>query len=649
MSKRYCVVKADTLFIHLKFIVTNNTYKKGYRSNDIIYRWNAEVEYIQEFNKENHIIKKNEKYYKIKDEDLLLLYEYNYRELKIDKTKQHKIYDSTLYFDHINILLVPKGITILKIPKKNPEVAVSTRDLASYKAALLVNNAAFKTVLDNKIVDDILQNGFNGVPDFKDDLNSFLMSITQKRVLIVDYENIFYITEDSKKNIKPLNKNYTSEELLPKFKIPLIYILKKAESLNINKILLVCKNDDSYQKIKHYLSNIQKTSLDLNEGYITKFKLPTSLINDIQIVKINAQCRVFCRSPSPPSSTPVPAALAAPAVPAVPAPAVPAPAVPAAAVSAAVPAVPAAAAVSAAATTKEFCNPFSKFVHVPSFGRPSSSLNTQQEQIKSLINSYFFDDSTLTKSFKANFLHSLRGCDDSIIMILYQILKNNDNIIYVLSADKDIAIDFISNQQKILPFSIEIINPTDLSFGRTAKPKEIKINLFKFPFDIPVVEDSFLTLLFENEDLLLKDIQSKYFEDSTSEIINWLKKEGQSKTFFKNYKYEEVLEEEKYDGVERTKTIPYAKSENEPELFDVNTPYRDIKGNIIKIDGTEIDYVSLVGDKWKSALNSEGKLFVKSDGNKATIKIPENYYHPYFKKYLKYKQKYLILKQKLDK
>jgi len=74
-------------------------------------------------------------------------------------------------------------------------------------------------------------------------------------------------------------------------------------------------------------------------------------------------------------------------------------------------------------------------------------------------------------------------------------------------------------------------------------------------------------------------------------------------------------------------------------------PFRDHNGNVLKLSNG-IDYVIYNGMNWESTLMSTGQPFINPAGI-LTINIPHS--QILFNKYLKYKQKYLLLKEKLGK
>jgi hypothetical protein len=91
----------------------------------------------------------------------------------------------------------------------------------------------------------------------------------------------------------------------------------------------------------------------------------------------------------------------------------------------------------------------------------------------------------------------------------------------------------------------------------------------------------------------------------------------------------------------------YATGLNTPLLNFDNKPYRTSDGNILNINGYNVPYVVLNEHGIWIANTQNRKLYTNQNDRIATITIHQ--YQPYFKKYLKYKEKYLLLKQKLEK
>ena len=89
--------------------------------------------------------------------------------------------------------------------------------------------------------------------------------------------------------------------------------------------------------------------------------------------------------------------------------------------------------------------------------------------------------------------------------------------------------------------------------------------------------------------------------------------------------------------------VEYATGLNTHLLNFNNKPYRNSDGNIVNINGYNVPYVVLNQHNGKWVANLKNKQpYMQENDSIATITIHE--FQPYFKKYLKYKEKYLLLK-----
>jgi hypothetical protein len=482
---------------------------------------------------------------------------------------------------------------------------------------------------------------------------------TEQRVLIVDYEHLTLPTYNRHSQIYPENlRNYVDTDYLPTFKAPIIYIIKKARELKIKKIIIICKNPISANFLRKHIDEFKtraQTEIIDGNSHILNYDDIRDFLqkNNILIIEIQSLCNLLCQHQSS-------------------------------------------------------ARPRGLSTSPPKFGIDPAQI----EHIKDLAD-----------QCDQRILHKLKGCDDSIIIIVCNIIKtlNADIEIILFSKDRRIFIDFIDSQHMIIPFGITIwSNSKQIS-------TQIFVNLARDPYDISKISSSVIKLLLENPN----DIRSTYFKELPHEVqpSNWFTSKDASSWSNDNTKNMEVNKILGTTDVPdtHTKTLPYTQLFNryDPVMFSKPNgslgPHTSRDKNILKINGTNQEYVVLdQNGNWQSALDKNGNTYWDTDGSIAKITLRDgrtleytnvsSYYesplnfngkpfrdingeilklsngldyvyfdgmqwvshlqmdgNPYlnlkgeidtiniphsqilFNKYLKYKQKYLLLKQKLGK
>jgi len=483
----------------------------------------------------------------------------------------------------------------------------------------------------------------------------------KKNVFLVDYEHLGMHTYKKGLKITPQNlRSYNSDENLPKFEIPIIYIVKKALVERIEKIIIICKNPDNTKQLKKHINEFKTMgTVRSSDDVVLDYPEVRDFIqqNPIVIIEIHSLCNLLCQPTSPPGSL----------------------------------------------VSGSSASPPGSLVSGSSASPPGSK--ARKIELQNIV--YYCPESSI---------HNLKGCDDAIIVILCDLIKKLDKGINItlISRDRDLFSDFIASQSKIIPFQFTVYAKT--------KSETKFVNLARDPYDISFLASSTFRFLITNpidiQRTYFKEfehIPSNWFvslnpgswSNSNEENLNVNKiigTEAVPKPGVKNLPYTKLVYDcvpqlhkkmfplfdrnkkilkingtnEEYieqgtDGNWKTKLnqygepymnpdgsiatitydrqkMPYTTVRNifyESPLNFNGQPFRDHNGNVLTLSNG-IDYVTYNGMNWQSTLDMfTGQPFIDPAGNILTINIPHS--QILFNKYLKYKQKYLLLKRRLGK
>ena len=338
-----------------------------------------------------------------------------------------------------NILFVPPNVDSIRILERKfissilqDLVTENIDNSAKFIAKLQTREPSLNQVLQYSVVHSNILNGFDLSINPKDNY------ITQFTRFVGNYSTI----------PKLLIVDYEQfPNLLVQIKfIPFIYIIKMAIKYGCDKVIIVCKKQASHDSLMKYFNELLKDNYIIEVSSKKKIEcrdIKNFVNNNLIIIKITSLCNLFCHklpSHSSQPSTSVGASAGTSAV---------------------------VASASAAGT---------------SAGAPISGI--RYNEISPLI-----PDINKCNEF---FLHRLRGCDDSIIVILYSLFKSvNPNInILILSNDRFLFSDFVNNQSFNIPFSVDVMDQT---FSFTSI-----VNLARDPYNISDCADHDVTLLFSN-------------------------------------------------------------------------------------------------------------------------------------------------------
>ena len=528
-----------------------------------------------------------------------------------------------------------------------------------------------------------IQKGIAERTDFMGRIAAFTLSCLadlslSSTIEIWDYENISgraygdrpifadqipHESRDPKQPSQQLPLQLKTLQTMPILRAPIVSILRLSKDLERSAIIIVCKSDDSEAVVKSQLQCIKNVGFfiihDDNKTHEVHCEdiQPYTKKTRIIFVKANSICRYLC--PTSSSRGPSPAAAGAGAGAAVAAAAV---TVAAAAVAIAAPAASAASAASIkalaewhtargnasvsgscdkSASVSGSCDKSASAsaaisILPPPFCPPKSVFLCSHDEFKKFQTVV---DSLPTVQKRA--LHDLRGCDDFTALIIYSILKNSKRKVQLLSEDNHLFEDFMLHYDVTIPFDLVM---TELKSDSSSGP----IPVYLSGIDISRVCDPNSERIFLSPadvrklpDLWLRD---SYFKPSqansngTFQVNNWW-------TLGDNSNLKMVLNQPVRPAGCSFK-LPYLDSNGQPALNFEGKPYRNEDGTIVNIDNTNVPYVFENLGIWvPSSLGRN--YYTNADGSIATITIHE--FQPLYKKYLKYKKKYLLLKQKLEK
>jgi len=433
----------------------------------------------------------------------------------------------------------------------------------------------------------------------------------KKNVFLVDYEHLGMHTYKRNLKIKPQNlRSYNSDENLPKFEIPIIYIVKKAIVESIEKIIIICKNPDNTKQLKKHISEFKTIgTVRSSDGVVLDYPEVRDFVqrNPIVIIEIHSLCNLLCQPTSlPGSSASPPGSKASPPGSLVSGLSASPPGSLVSGLSASPPgssASPPGSLVSglSASPPGSSASPPGSLVLGSSASPPGSKARI--DELHNIV--YYCPESSI---------HDLKGCDDAIIVILCDLIKKSDKGINItlISIDRDLFSDFIASQSKIIPFQFTVHAKTQ---------SETKfVNLARDPYDISFLASSIFRFLITNP----IDIQRTYFKEFEHNPSNWFVSSDEGSWSNSN---EKNLNVNKIIGTEAVpkpgvKNLPYTKLVYDcvPQLYKNRFPLIDRQNKILKINGTNEDYIELGTDgNWKTKLNEYGEPFMNLDGNIATI------------------------------
>ena len=282
------------------------------------------------------------------------------------------------------------------------------------------------------------------------------------------------------------------------------------------------------------------------------------------------------------------------------------------------------------------------------------------------------DNSTYTRLEK-DYVHDLKSGDDLVILqILFGLLDNGfaaDNI-KIMTNDRNSIRDYLAsinrvNQIRYQRFK-DLFKAFILPFTITCKTytydiREPDAHNFFINFGKSYISDRFMsqetfnnTYQIPTTDELFRDY---YFMPSSnaSGQRNWVL---ETNRIFHNRKKITYVKRNTTD--QPTIEIPYVKTNDRGTIISFllnrdDIPFFQPDGitplyldNINDGDGNPllIPYVTNNRGNWRPSLKPDGTLYTNTDDHIATITVPMD---PYYTKYLKYKQKYQELKNKLNK
>ena len=334
-----------------------------------------------------------------------------------------------------NILFVPPNVDSIRILERKfissilqDLVTENINDSAKFIAKLQTREPSLNQVLQYSVVHSNILNGFDLSINPK---NNYITQFTR---FVGNYSTI----------TKLLIVDYEQfPNLLVQIKfIPFIYIIKMAIKYGCDKVIIVCKKQASHDSLMKYFNELQTNTYIIEDSTrIDCTDIKDFVNNNLIIIKITSLCNLFCHKPPSHSSQP----------------------------STSVGASASTVVASGSATGA------SAAAHISGIG---------YNEISPLI-----PDINKCNEF---FLHRLRGCDDSIIVILYSLFKsvNPDINILILSNDRFLFSDFVNNQSFNIPFSVDVMDQT---FSFTSI-----VNLARDPYNISDCADHDVTLLSSN-------------------------------------------------------------------------------------------------------------------------------------------------------
>lgn len=545
----------------------------------------------------------------------------------------------------------------------------------------------FKSIVACELVFKKITDGFANSCDFMQRINQFFSqfvpTITRgANVGIFDYENMRGRAKTRNKIIPEtshLPLQTLDDENLPYYRAPLVSILRDSMIQHRTSIIIVCKMTESEELIKIQLRDIKNHGsirmLDIqpdpvlgrksdafrpreykiNCMDIQKYTTDTPLI----LVRVKSLCNLLCplnSSFSPPNTSFVDAI--------------------ATGHSGAVGALrslskpPEMACVGTACSFASGESPFaSSLTHswndsssewlktramvdfgsvteptcldFRSFACPSLEVKNEEEQkIRDAI--------SVLSSRRQEATHDLRGCDDAMLLIIYTLLKEkNISRAKIHTSDENVFSHFKNHHNDVIPFDIKMtvfsqtipvsvsipINLFDMNTGRIQNPE--------LQSDVVLPDDEWVRRSF-----FTPSVKSRHGADI--EVNNWWKLPTDPSDPLVPLVMVLNVKERPIGIVQRLEYVHMsAEGRIVPTLNFDGQPYCDEKGNILKLDGTNIPYVSLGRDglTYVPAMKSDLTYFKFEDESFLTINVHD--YQPHFKKYLKYKEKYLLLKQKL--
>ena len=335
-----------------------------------------------------------------------------------------------------NILFVPPNVDSIRILQRDiinrmfqDLVSENIDDSTKFIENLQTREPSLNPVLQHSVVHSNILNGFDLSINPKDNY------ITQFTRFVENYNTI----------PKLLIVDYEQfPNLLEKIDfIPFIYIIKMAIKYGCAKVIIVCKKQASNDILINYFNELQTRNYIIEDlTRVDCSDIKEFVNNNLIIIKITSLCNLFCHKLSSHSSQPSTSVGAS------------------------------AAGTSAAGTSAVGT----------SAGAHISGI--RYKEISPLI--------PYINKCNETFLHRLRGCDDSIIVILYSLFKSvNPNInILILSNDRFLFSDFVNNQSFNIPFSVDVMDQT---FSFTSI-----VNLARDPYNISNCADHDVTLLFSN-------------------------------------------------------------------------------------------------------------------------------------------------------
>jgi hypothetical protein len=276
-----------------------------------------------------------------------------------------------------------------------------------------------------------------------------------------------------------------------------------------------------------------------------------------------------------------------------------------------------------------------------------------------------------------NTLHDLKSGDDLMIVeSLTTLLLTPSNVVKVLTSDCCTIADYNQSKRRGSTNFKTLVMPFNISCKTLSSRSDTKLEcLINFTNtlieEVPSSNPTRLVSLrriitqvdfrVKHQICLSKDfLTDNYFEPSKNDVQkNWALETNNPTTFSvwnydNNTRVNQELKPTTYilrgyiESDIPSKSLPYVIDESGTPLLDHNElPFKDENGDILKIDNTTEPYVILNEDGSYTAVRTSGDFYRDSTGNIATITI--NKWDKYYTKYLKYKQKYQELKNKLNK
>lgn len=231
--------------------------------------------------------------------------------------------------------------------------------------------------------------------------------------------------------------------------------------------------------------------------------------------------------------------------------------------------------------------------------------------------------------------HRLKGCDDSIIAIMYSLLKkhiiNETEKLKLMSRDFKTFVDFINDQEYYVPFDLELKN---LRSENTSIKLVVNFVLRRFNLPSDVTDESINRVIAKENNLnILKDLVSKYYYNQSTlnesktgyDVKNW---------YSRNIDTDGLLKTNMNTNTPPTKNFvsqPYvtigSNGELIPHLNPSGLPYLDHDGNIARLNSNPtIPYVEY---DYESKTYKAASILVrlepyKFNGNTATIQVGIN-------------------------